>query len=346
MARLSVSLLGSIEVTLDGEPVTDWKYSKVLALLAFLVVESGRAHRRDALAALLWPGYPDRVARTNLRNALSHLRAVIHDRTAIKHPGVAAGRAAPKSRGAYPPYLLVTRETIQFNADSDHWLDVAALQAAVEDDGLGVDRLEGAVALYGGPFLGGFTVDDSPAFEDWSRGRREQLQRQALSALSQLSDQYEARGEMACAREVARRHVSLAPWEESAHRRLMRLLAENGQRSAALIQYETCRRVLRDELDVEPSAETTAVYERIRDGELSGSRTESTAKPDVAPQTHNLPVPLTPLVGRDKELAEVVRLLRDPDRWLVTLVGVDGIGKTHLAVAVVTGSLSETPDDE
>ena len=79
MARLSVSLLGSFKVTLDGEPVT-YKYDKVLALLAYLVVEADRAHRRDVLAALLWPDYPNRVARTNLRNALSSLRKAIGDR--------------------------------------------------------------------------------------------------------------------------------------------------------------------------------------------------------------------------------------------------------------------------
>jgi DNA-binding SARP family transcriptional activator len=48
MARLSISLLGSFQVTLDGEPVTTFESAKVRALLAFLAVEAGRAHRRDA----------------------------------------------------------------------------------------------------------------------------------------------------------------------------------------------------------------------------------------------------------------------------------------------------------
>ena len=94
MALLSLSLLGSFQVTLGGEPVTSLESDKVRGLLAFLAEESHRAHRRAALATLLWPDRPDRVARTNLRNALANLRKAIGDRHAI------------------PPFLLITRETI------------------------------------------------------------------------------------------------------------------------------------------------------------------------------------------------------------------------------------------
>ncbi|NIP85332.1 MAG: hypothetical protein GTO03_07140, partial [Planctomycetales bacterium] len=82
--------------------------TKVRALLAYLAVEADRPHRRDVLAGLLWPDWPDRDALSNLRYALYNLRQVIGDRT------------------AEPPFLLITRNTLQFNTASDHWLDVAA----------------------------------------------------------------------------------------------------------------------------------------------------------------------------------------------------------------------------
>ena len=97
MAHLSLSLLGPFRVTLDGEPVTDFESTKVRALLAYLAVEADRTHRRDVLAGLLWPDWPDRDALSNLRYALSNLRQVIGDRT------------------AEPPFLLITRNTLQFN---------------------------------------------------------------------------------------------------------------------------------------------------------------------------------------------------------------------------------------
>ena len=64
------------------------------------------------------------------------------------------------------------------------------------------------------------------------------------------------------------RQVELEPWDEPAHRQLMRLLALNNQRSAALTQYETLRDQLAEELSVEPEEETTRLYERIRGGEI------------------------------------------------------------------------------
>jgi len=264
MARLSLSLLGPFHTALDGEPIITFESNRVRALLAYLAVEAGRPHRRDTLAGLLWPDWPDTSARTNLRNALANLRKCISDQEAT------------------PPHLLITRETIQFNRASDHRLDVSAFRAAVEAEDAGTERLEEALALYRGPFLEGFAVEDSAAYEDWAQREREGLERLALSALERLASGYERRGEVGRAIESARRQVALAPWQESAHRQLMRLLALNGQRAAALAQYETCRRLLREELDVEPSAETRQLYERIRDGAVQPAPRAVLAEPSPA----------------------------------------------------------------
>ena len=117
MPRLTLSFLGCFHVCLDDRPVTDFKSNKVRALLAYLAVEADRPHRREALAGLLWPDWPDRDALSNLRYALASLRRAIGDHTAA------------------PPFLLITPHTIQFNPASDHWLDVAELerQIAVAD---------------------------------------------------------------------------------------------------------------------------------------------------------------------------------------------------------------------
>jgi DNA-binding SARP family transcriptional activator len=141
MAHLSLSLLGSFQVTLAEEPVTAFESDKVRALLAYLAVEADQPHRRDSLVGLLWPDWPDRAARTNLRNALANLRGVISDRHAA------------------PPFLLITRETIQFNTASDAWFDVRAftkLLEATASPQQTIRQLEEAVALYRGNFLEGF----------------------------------------------------------------------------------------------------------------------------------------------------------------------------------------------
>ncbi|MGD2177518.1 MAG: BTAD domain-containing putative transcriptional regulator, partial [Anaerolineae bacterium] len=256
MAHLLLHLLGPLQITLAGEPVTDFESDKVRALLAYLAVKADRPHRRDALAGLLWPDWSDRAARKNLRTALSNLRQAIGDRT------------SSGDHRATPPFLLITRDTIQFNTASDHWLDVSAFAASVEADPPAVPQLEEALALYRGSFLEGFFLRDSAAFDDWSLIVRERLRRQALGALHQLAGHYERRGDYEQAQAHAWRQVELEPWRESAHRQLMRLLALSGQRGAALAQYDTCQRVLAEELGVEPAEETTELYEQIRDGEL------------------------------------------------------------------------------
>jgi DNA-binding SARP family transcriptional activator len=137
-----------------------------------------------------------------------------------------------------------------------------------------------------------------------------------LAALHRLAGYYEQRGEYEQAQSYAWRQVELESWDEEAHQQLMRALAFRGQRGAALAQYETCRRLLAEELGVEPAKETTRLYERIRDGaELSAL---SPAPP------RNLPAPLTPFVGREAELAELEDRLQDPACRLLTLVGPGG----------------------
>jgi len=147
MARLARSLLGALEIRVDEAPVTDRLHRKARALLAYLAIEAGRPHRRDSLAALLWPDWSERSARTNLRNTLSDLRAVVGD------------------RDAQTPCLLVTRETIHFDEESDQWVDVAAFDGLSDAQHADPDALEQATALYRGPFLEGFTVE-SAAFEE------------------------------------------------------------------------------------------------------------------------------------------------------------------------------------
>jgi DNA-binding SARP family transcriptional activator len=254
MAKLELNFLGSYAVSQDNLPLTGFESNKVRALLCYLAIESGRPHARETLAGLLWPDWPNSSARSNLRYALADLRKTIHDRQAD------------------PPILLITRNTLQFNPQCDYRLDVdefnslASIPEGADEDG--IEPLERAFELYKGEFLDGFSVPEAAPFEEWARLKREQLHRQYLGLLGSLAAAQERSGEVSLALPYAWRGVEFEPWHEAAQRQLMRLLALDGQRSAALAQYEACRRVLAQELDVEPSLETTQLYESIRDGTL------------------------------------------------------------------------------
>ena len=123
-----------------------------------------------------------------------------------------------------------------------------------------------AISLYRGGFLEGFSVSDASPFEEWALLRREQISQQVTSTLGSLAAYHEAHGEHKAAQAYARQQVALEPWNERADRSLMRTLALDGQRSAALRQYATCCNLLRDELGVEVAEETVALYEALRAG--------------------------------------------------------------------------------
>jgi predicted ATPase/DNA-binding SARP family transcriptional activator/class 3 adenylate cyclase len=261
MTQLSIFLLGPFQVTLNGEPVTRFGSDTARALLAYLAMHPGTAHRRDALAGLLWPEQPDAQALRNLRVALSRLRGAVGDRETDV------------------PLLHVTRRTIQLVDDARCALDVRAMREALaatkehghahlEGCGACTKRLQAVADLYRGEFLAGFSLDSAP-FEEWMVVERESLHWQALEALYALAAYHEAQGEHEEAIACARRQVELEPWREAAHRQWMRALALSGRRGAALAQYEACRQVLADELGVEPEVETATLYEQIRTGALA-----------------------------------------------------------------------------
>lgn len=310
---LKLSLLGPARVRLDDRPLSRFYSVKTQALLYYLAVESDRPHPRAILTGLLWPEFPQRDANRSLRQALFQLNKTLDN---------------PNRQ-----LLLISKEEVQFNRASQHWLDVTEFTSRLHKG-----ELQPAVDLYRGPFLDSFAVADSHSFEEWLQSIRETLHQQVVSALSQLTQQAAAQDDHAAAQGYATQTLALAPWHEEAHRQLMWALAMQGQRGAALAQYARCQEILQAELDAPPEPETVALYQRIRDSAIPhpdtpfqlspkpgavGSRPAPTAPPVLA---------LTPLVGRQSQLTQILSRLTDPHCRLLTLVGLGGVGKTRLAL--------------
>lgn len=336
MVRLALSFLGPFQACLDSSPVKGFESDKVRALLAYLVVEAQQPHPRSSLASLLWPEQPQDVALKNLRHVLYKLRQVL-------------GEAESDESS----YLLVTTQTAQFNPAADFTLDVTEFSRLVEACrthkhrrlaacGSCHLRLESATELYRGEFLAGFSLPDSVEFEEWMLLQREDLHQQATYALVHLAAYLEARGDYAKAAGYARRQIQLEPWNEEAHRHLMRLLWFTNQRTAALAQYQACRRILSEELGIEPSAETDDLYRRIKASSAGGP--DAQAEGEVVRSRHNLPVQMTPFVGRNQERARIAERLESLDRRLLTLVGPGGIGKSRLALNAAADQLGAFQD--
>jgi len=275
MGVLRIACLGDFQITVDGHPPTRSMTDKTRALLVYLVLE-GQVHERSKLTQFLWPGYSEESARNSLRQSLHLARQLLHDATAD------------------PPWFLLTRQTVQINPAAPIQVDVTTFtqllaEVATHDH---VDlatcprcfaKLRQAVALYRGEFLAGLPVIDSDPFEEWRRITQEQLHIQLLDALQRLAEAAERAGAVDEALQAAQQQLALEPWQEAAHRQIMRLLAMRGQRAAALAQYQRCRQVLAEELGVEPDAETTALYEQIQRGrfEQDARRQEDARQEDA-----------------------------------------------------------------
>jgi predicted ATPase/DNA-binding SARP family transcriptional activator len=331
MGNLSLRLLNGFEAFLGDQPLTAFESNRVRALLAYLAVENNRAHRREKLVTLLWPEVTEKRARQNLSQALYSLRALLGDRDA-EIPIINANPQQIQlcdSDQCQVDVLEFQRFFQTYEKHSHRRVEICA-QCAIQ--------LEEAIKLYQGCFLEGFSIPDSKSFEEWIILKREQLQRQAEIVLRTLANHHAARGEYSRAIQYVSQEIELEPWHESAHRRLMQFLALDGQRGAALAQCQVCRRVLAEELDIEPQPETTELFELIRDGKIIPI-------PFPLP-SHNLPVQLTSFVGRLDELIELDEMLIAPEIRLITIVGPGGIGKTRLAIACAQRQLERVPGND
>ena len=329
MAQLVMRLFGGYRVELDGEPVYGFRTDKTRALLAFLVVEADRPHRREALAALLWPDRPEAAARASLRQALSCLRHALHD---VNHA---------------PPFLFVTPTDVQFNTASDYATDVAELEAFARSPAWRRQLLPVALCA---DFLAGFAVSGSETFQAWMLSRQEFYHRLSLDILDEQNAAFEAGGEYEQAAAAARLQLQLEPWLEDAHRRCMRALALAGRRDEALRQYEACHHSLRAELDIEPAPSTQALYDDIRAGKLVASPhlPHLAALPQDSPAAPTGP-PAQPLrlVARQNELGQLGRHLEAAlaGQMQVAFAGGDpGSGKTVLLEVFAASAMARHPD--
>lgn len=272
-------------------------------LLALLALHGPQP--RPRLAGLLWPNSTEQLANFYLRRTLVELRESL---------GADAACLVAPTKGRR---LL----TLQLPDDAcDLWRFTTALQSGND---------AAAVALYTGPLLDGWT-------EDWVLTARQQLQQQFLDALEHVALQAQTPEEAIL---QLRKIVATEPERESAWRALMEALANRGDPGAVVQAYRELRLYLQNEIRISPSAQTLACYERLR--EEARRQAEQRPLPVALPSRRKLvPRPATPLLGRTEALETIHAQLRSSR--LVTLVGLGGVGKTRLAVALLEQAEAES----
>jgi DNA-binding SARP family transcriptional activator len=302
LTSVEISLLGKQRVAADGSPLDGLRSGRTFGLLAYLVVHRGASQLRQHLAGVFWPDSTDSQARTNLRRELHQLRE------ALPEPD---------------RFLNVDAQTVTWCEDARCTSDVVEFETALAEANSAQTRndtvafrlaAERAVRLYGGDLLPGF-------YDDWVLAERERLRRSCVALLDRLATVLAELGDTRTASEHARRRVELEPLEESGYRRLMELQGRTGDRAAALATFHRCASTLQHELQVEPCAETVAVFRRL----ITQTATPVAATPHVPRDA--------PLIGRTAELGALqsARANAAVGPRLMVVVGEAGIGKTRVA---------------
>ena len=318
--ELKIYTMRDFCILMDGKPVESLRSRKAQALMVYLACTS-KSHSREVLADLFWSESSQTRALSNLRDAAHVLRTHLE------------------------PFVDITRYSIALNPEAGVWIDVAELEAAlalIRGSGNTITaeiaiKIELALNLYQKDFLAGFFLRGALRFEEWQVVERERIRLVTLDGFISLVQHHLEEGNYRKGIHFARRALELEPLMEIVHQQLMRLLALSGRSSEALIQYKACRQVLEKELGVEPSEETKVLYENLLKGKkLSGSLARH--------PMHNLPLPLSNLIGRDDELVQIAKQLDDPGSNLLTLLGVGGIGKTLLGLHASAAAVDHYPD--
>lgn len=308
---MRVRVLGGFTLSWDDRILPPMTGRAARSLFVYLVIHRRQPHTRDLLAGTFWPDLPDATARRRLTQALWQIRHAFDPH----------------------PILQVEGDTVQLDPEVPLWLDMEeferqATAAETQEPALDASRLQRAADLYRGELLAGF-------YEEWALIERERLRNLFLAVLQQLVALSKQRGEYERALLHARRLAAEDPWREEAHREVMRLCHLLGRDAEALRQFDICRRLLKDELDAEPSGETMALIHEIAQ---RGPQEQAPYLPQPAPGRLQASTPATQfgslgLAGREDERAALVAHLEaavDGMGGLVLIEGEAGVGKTRL----------------
>jgi predicted ATPase/DNA-binding SARP family transcriptional activator len=309
--ELRIQLLGAFAVQVDGiaAEAGQWRLRKAKVLVAMLALAPGQRRHREQVLDRLWPDLELAAAARNLHQTLYVARRTLAGLGAASD-GLLTIRDEQVVLDAAGPVDVDVLEFEQSAADALKTADGASLRAAAD--------------MYSGDLL-----PDLPD-ADWLTARRDEVRETHREILVRLASSVRQRAPEE-ALVILTRALDSDPLHEGAVRALMVVLAEMGRRSEALARYERLVDDLLDAFGTDPDAQTVAVFRELLTGSPAEGRPKQRAgATDEKGEIGYLPRPLTSLIGRERELVDVERLI-DRAR-LLTLTGAGGCGKTRLAL--------------
>ncbi|WP_448628009.1 BTAD domain-containing putative transcriptional regulator [Geodermatophilus sp. URMC 64] len=318
---MEVRVLGPLEALRDGVPVhINARMNR--ALLAILVVARGEVVPTDRIVDLLWGGTPPPKATAALHTKVAHLRRALQP------------ERAPRSEDSVirtsPAGYWIARDDVDSDADRFEGLVERARGLLATDARRAAALLDDALGLWRGPALAEF------ADEEFAQATVQRLESLRLTAVELRAAARLAAGDTARAVDELRPHVAAQPLREQARAQLARALYLAGRQADALAVLQEGRRLLRDELGLDPGPELQRLERQILDHDPALAPAQP--RPEPVPSR---PVAGGPLVGREAEVALLDDAVAGAARGagcVVLITGDAGMGKSallaHLAAAV------------
>lgn len=311
---LEIKLLGEPHLILDGQFLTGIR-RKNRALLFYLAAQN-RSLSRDHLLGFFWPDFERSQAQKTLRTMIYDLHKTLGE------------------------VFRVEAEAVALTPDA--FTDLQALSSGLKAPSRTAQSLQECLTLYRGDFLDGFSLPDTPQFDDWVASERDRIRLMVMQGFAALAHLHESHGDLLPALEAIRHALMFDPLQEDLHRDLMRLYYKNGDRASTIRQYETLCKLLDEELGVPPMPETRALYDAL---------ITDTFNPLQEQPLSTLPVgsipsarPVLQFTGRAAEIQAFDTHISSGK--LILFEGEPGIGKTRLVDEIIQTYRGGRPGDQ
>lgn len=323
--KLQILLFGPFEIYLHGKSlIQECRFSQQTQSIAKILFSSrGKVVTSEKMIEIVWPKDSVDSARNNLHVRISQLRNGLGEKKSI-------------IQTIHGGYLLQTDETC--------WLDVEEFQQRCDQgkDYQNTGKQNQAIAAYESArqiYRGDFLAED--IYEDWTFNEREFLRERFLTLLVELSECYAQQGRFRLAIARARHALKQDPLRENIYVRLMLYHYFSGERPQALRLFESCQKILKEELGVTPMDSTSQLVEQIKLGTLwKAPGVQKYPPPIYVGKLFEVPYALLeiPFIGREREYAWLLSQWNDKNKRPILLEGETGVGKSRL-IETFTGYL-------
>jgi DNA-binding SARP family transcriptional activator len=238
-AAAQVRLFGGLRVVLPSTTLQEGAIAtKAAAVVKLLAIRPGHTVHRDEIVGTLWVDASERQGANNLYKALHQLREQVPD---------------PESREIVQIRRGVVTLAPWVEIDLDRFLIECETARATKSR----DAYDRALAYTTAQIL------PCDIYEDWTQGVRELTARLDRQLRFEAAELCRLDGDAPRAGEYLHAILATEPTNERAHRLLMQLYSSDGEAANLARQYETCVTALDTEFGLQPSEETTALYQEL-----------------------------------------------------------------------------------